>query len=113
MDEQKRKITAAVAARIRYFRKKSAMSQEELALKANLNPAYFGQVERGLKCPTVDTLFKIAFALEVHPSELLRDPVSEDIKQHSQRASEILSRIPSEKRAQALSLLEDIADLLS
>ena len=52
MDDQKREITAAVATRIRSFRKKAAMSQEELALKANLNPAYFGQVERGLKCPT-------------------------------------------------------------
>lgn len=47
MDDQKREITAAVATRIRSFRKKAAMSQEELALKANLNPAYFGQVEPG------------------------------------------------------------------
>ena len=55
MDEKKQEITAAVAAQIRYYRKKHAMSQEALTLKANLNPAYFGQVERDLKCPTVDT----------------------------------------------------------
>lgn len=112
MDDQKREITAAVAARIRYFRKKAAMSQEELALKANLNPAYFGQVERGLKCPTVDTLYKIASALDISPAELLRSAVPEDMEQYGQRASEILSRIPSDKREQALSLLENIAVLL-
>ena len=55
MDEKKQEITAAVAAQIKYYRKKHAMSPEALTLKANLNPAYFGQVERDLKCPTVDT----------------------------------------------------------
>ena len=113
MDDQKREITAAVATRIRSFRKKAAMSQEELALKANLNPAYLGQVERGLKCPTVDTLYKIASALDISPAEFLRPPVTEDMTQHSQQISEILSRIPPDKREQALALFENIAELFS
>ena len=60
MDEQKREITIAVGSRIKYFRHVNSLSQEDLALRAGLNPAYFGQVERGLKCPTIDTLCKIA-----------------------------------------------------
>ena len=72
MDMQKKKITMATAARIRHFRQKNALSQEALALRANLNPAYFGQIERGVKCPTIDTLYKIASALDISLSELLR-----------------------------------------
>ena len=56
MDEQKREITMAVGQRIRKLRRIRAISQEEVAFRADLNPAYFGQVERGEKCPTVDTL---------------------------------------------------------
>lgn len=72
MDAQKKKITLATAERIRHFRKDRGLSQEALALKANLNPAYFGQIERGAKCPTVDTLYKISTALELPLPELLR-----------------------------------------
>ena len=75
MDGQKREITQAVGARIRYFRRLQSISQEELAMRASLNPAYFGQVERGEKCPTIDTLYRIAKALNVSPPELLRLPV--------------------------------------
>ena len=42
MDEQKKLVTMATAERIRYYRRQKGMSQEELALKANLNPAFFG-----------------------------------------------------------------------
>ena len=35
------------------------------ALRAGINTVYFGQIERGQKCPTVDTLYKIAVGLEI------------------------------------------------
>lgn len=112
MDDQKREITMAVGNRIKYFRRVKSISQEELALRAGLNPAYFGQVERGIKCPTIDTLCKIANALEVSPAELLQSnerpiPPSEC----SNRAAALLARIPTEKRDQMLRIIEDIASL--
>lgn len=112
MDDQKREITMAVGNRIKYFRRLKSISQEELALRAGLNPAYFGQVERGLKCPTIDTLSKIANALEVSPAELLQSnerpmPPSEC----SNRAAALLARIPEEKRDKVLCIMEDIISL--
>lgn len=111
-DGKKQEITAAVAARIRYYRKKHAMSQEALALNANLNPAYFGQVERGLKCPAVDTLYKIASALDIAPANLLRSPVGKDMLPYGQRAAELLSRVPPSKREAVMGLLEAMAEML-
>ncbi len=46
------------------------MSQEELAYKAGLRPAHLGQIERAVKKPTVDTIGKLAEALNVEASEL-------------------------------------------
>ena len=70
IDEQKKKITEAAAARIRQLRLEKGCSQEEVSLTAGINPAYYGQVERGLKCPTIDTLYKISLALDEQPQQL-------------------------------------------
>lgn len=112
MDEQKQEITIAVGNRIRSFRQLQSISQEELALRANLNPAYFGQVERGLKCPTIDTLYKIAKALDIPPADLLRtEPIAGYASDHAQRIAELVSRVPADKVEQFLKIIEDIANL--
>ena len=101
----------AVAARIKYFRHLRSMSQEELALRANINPAYYGQVERGLKCPTIDTLYKIALALEVSPAEFLRSDALPGYTADSQRLRELLSHIPPDKINQVFKVIEDLTEL--
>ena len=112
MDEQKREITQAVGNRIRYFRRMQSISQEDLALRAGLNPAYFGQVERGLKCPTIDTLYRIARALDVSLPELLRlDTPAGYAADRGQWVNELLARVPPDKLDQVLKTVEDIVDL--
>ena len=113
IDEQKKEITEAVATRIRYFRRAQDLSQEQLALRANINPAYFGQVERGLKCPTIDTLYKISKALEIPVAELLRaDYLPNYAEDHSQRIKQILSRVHDDKMDQMFKIMEDVVELL-
>lgn len=63
-----------IGGRIRYFRKLKGWSQETLALQAEINPAFLGHLERGLKSPTVKTLEKIAAALDISMSELFSEP---------------------------------------
>ncbi|MDY3985463.1 helix-turn-helix domain-containing protein [Dysosmobacter sp.] len=102
----------AVAARIKYFRHVRDYSQEDLALRANINPAYFGQVERGLKCPTIDTLYKIARALDVPLPELLRtDAPPASSSDGKLRLKELLSRVPEDKLDKVLNVIENIVDL--
>ena len=113
MDDQKQAITKAVGARIRYLRRAKNISQEELALQAGINPAYYGQVERGLKCPTIDTLYKIAKAMNVSPADFLR---SEELPAFSEdqtkQLQQLLSRVPTEKLGQVLEVVESITKLL-
>ena len=60
--------------RIRYFRNLRGWSQETLALQAEINPAFLGHLERGLKSPTIKTLEKIVRALDISLAELFADP---------------------------------------
>lgn len=101
-------ISVKIGIRIRYLRNMKELSQEKLALEAGLNPAFLGHIERGLKCPTIDTLSKIASALNISLSELVNiepeistnntalDKIILSIKSLSQDDAERVAHIISE-----------------
>ena len=55
MDE----FTKQLGDRIRNLRLSSGMNQEELAFKSGISAAHLGQIERGLKSPTISTIQNI------------------------------------------------------
>ena len=63
-------INKQLGYRIRYLRQNKGLSIEALALEANINRNYLGDLERGMRNPTVVVLNKIAKALEVDLSTL-------------------------------------------
>lgn len=65
-------ISKVVGERIRTIRKGKGVSQEELAFLSSLSAIYIGQVERGEKNITVDSLAKIATALGISLEDLFR-----------------------------------------
>ena len=70
MDKTKMEIMQKTAEQIKYLRTVAGLSQKSLADSAGLDPAFLGHIERCLKCPTIDTLNKIATALNISLSEL-------------------------------------------
>lgn len=64
------KVAELVGSRIREYRAKKGLSQEELAHRADLHTAHLGQIERGEKSPTLDSLEKIVNALGITFEEL-------------------------------------------
>jgi transcriptional regulator with XRE-family HTH domain len=52
-------------------RRQADMSQEELGVLASLHRTEIGMLERGTRLARIDTLIKLAGALEVPPGELL------------------------------------------
>ena len=58
---------------IRTHRKHMAWSQEKLAEKSDLHHNYIGDIERGEENVSVDTLMRIAAALNVNLVDLVRD----------------------------------------
>lgn len=55
------------------YRKKSGYSQEKLAELSNIHRTYISQIERGLKTPTIETIFSICIALKIKPSQFIEN----------------------------------------
>lgn len=58
--------------RVRTLRTKKSISQEKLADLAELDRTYISGVERGVRNISLLNIVKIADALEVNPSDLLK-----------------------------------------
>ena len=64
-------ITVEIGNRIRYHRTRQKISQEKLSEYSDLHPTYIGQLERGEKTPSIETLYKIAQGLHISLSTLV------------------------------------------
>jgi CheY-like chemotaxis protein/DNA-binding XRE family transcriptional regulator len=71
---------------VRHYRNKLGFSQEALADRAQLDRSYMSQIERGIKNATLNSIWRISLALEVHPSELLR--LTEELHRSSEQVLE-------------------------
>lgn len=58
---------------IRELRQSKGKSQEVISGLAGLDRTHYSKIERGLRSPTIDTLFKIAHALDMAPYELVKE----------------------------------------
>lgn len=64
---------AIVGNNIRKLRKRRGLSQEALALDAEIDLTYLGGIERGKRNPSLLVMVRIAERLGVHPSKLLQE----------------------------------------
>lgn len=56
---------------LRQLRKDTGMTQEQLGLEAGLERNFISMLELGQRQPTLTTIFKVAVALGVKPSEVV------------------------------------------
>lgn len=63
-------IAKALGQRIRKYRTLKGLSQEKLAELSGCHPTYIGQIERGEKNATIESIEKISAALNVSLSKL-------------------------------------------
>ncbi len=103
-----------IGEQIRYYRRKNGISQETLALIADLNPAYVGQIERGTKSPTINTLKKLASALGVSlatlfsPISNIELPLSEIRKHETEKIMLSINRLNDNELILLSQLITDI-----
>jgi len=63
-------VAKIIGQRIRNYRTQKGLSQEKLAELAGCHPTYIGQLERGEKNATLESVEKIASAMDISLSEL-------------------------------------------
>ncbi len=64
-------ISDKIGLKIKLLRMKQNLSQEELGAKASVSATSIGSIERGQSSPTIETLDKIAAALNIELKELV------------------------------------------
>ena len=62
---------------VRERRKARGLSQEELALEADMKRSYLSDLERGVRNPSVRAVGRLAKALGIRAAELLQHPNSD------------------------------------
>jgi transcriptional regulator with XRE-family HTH domain len=66
------KIHRVLGENLREYRNKAGFSQEKLAEKSDLHPVFISKVERGISTISVESLGRIAKALDVRVCDLVR-----------------------------------------
>ena len=56
---------------VRKYRKERNISQEQLALLCNMDRSYLGRIERGEVNPTLEKIYELAIALDMHPASYI------------------------------------------
>jgi len=100
-------IALIVGERIRAYRKSSGLTQEKLAEKAELHHTYIGQLERGEKNATLETIEKIAAALGL-PLEVLFEAIitGEKNNTHAKEAYNLITPLSGKEQQAILDLIK-------
>lgn len=105
------KVAQNLGCRIRTYRLKKGISQEELAFKSSLSTTYLGQIERAEKSPTVETLDKVANALDVSIYDLfLFDEKIEDDNNNAtlNKITAQLSSMSQDEQTELLKIIKNV-----
>jgi transcriptional regulator with XRE-family HTH domain len=65
------KVEEAFGLTLKNLRKSKGISQKKLAIESELERTYISMLERGIKSPTINTVFKLASSLEIKPFLLI------------------------------------------
>lgn len=72
MDGQTKELHKQFGKVLRELRNRTGLSQEQLGLECNLDRTFISLLERGLRQPTLTTLFVLAHKLNVSPVEIVQ-----------------------------------------
>ena len=75
---RKRNLAYKLGNKIRILRKAVGLTQAALAEAADISINFMGCIERGERAPSIETIDKLAKALNISPKEFFEFPDSED-----------------------------------
>lgn len=97
---------------VRRYRKQKKMSQEKLAELCDLHPVYIGQLERGEKNASLESIMHICHGLDISPSFLFEELGRSANDTPAQKAYELFMELPLEKQEILLALLRKAVELI-
>ena len=104
-------IAKTVGERIRAYRIKAGLSQENLAEKAGLHSTYIGQLERGEKNATLESIEKVARALDVSFETLFMHIIGGLVKnEYAEQCYSVIAALPEKEQRAILEIIKRTID---
>ena len=100
-----------IGKRMRVLRQALGLTQAEVAEAADIEPSFYGQVERGANAPSLKSLLSIARALNVEAGDLLPSAKTAELPFHK-TIDRILEPLPAKKKRLVLDMVRDMAEHL-
>ena len=102
-------ISKELGLKIRFYRKEKKMTQERLAEICGFHPTYIGQLERGEKNASVETLYRVSQGLNISMCSLLEK--TESSLDYQEEHNIPLLAVPPNKQGQVYEIIQKIIDL--
>ena len=108
-------LSVEIGKRIRNYRIGQKMSQEEIAEKCGLHPTYIGQVERGEKNATLESISRITAGLSVNMSTLFEKIETDEncgqTTNYPLIAYDLVQSVSKEYQEKLISIIRNIIDM--
>lgn len=106
-------LSIEIGQRIRNYRLQNKLSQEELAEKCGLHPTYIGQVERGEKNATIESISRITAGLSISLGTLFENITSfDDGNSYPSQAYDLILSVTPEKQKQLVDILRSMLEIM-
>lgn len=96
----------ALGSKLREARKNKGYTQEVLAEKADIGVMYLGEIERGIKMPSMNIFIKLIEALDISADYLLRDELSSGKEYVFDEITKKLDNLTPQQRKTARDILD-------
>ncbi|OBR66718.1 hypothetical protein A7K91_00090 [Paenibacillus oryzae] len=104
-------ISKVLGERLRTYRRRKNMTQEELAHRASFSTSFISDVERAEKSPTIESLVRITDALGITLEELFANTQAGKKTKEAETISSIIGKIHN-LPPQELQSVNQMVDLL-
>lgn len=96
----------ALGQRIREVRLQRGLTQQTLAQKADIGIMYLGEIERGIKMPSLNSFIKIVEALDISADYILRNEISSGMEYICDDIAQKLKPLTPHQRKTAADILD-------
>lgn len=107
-------LSQIIGKRLRAARLAAQLSQEALAERCGLHPSYIGQLERGEKNATIESIQKIAGGLGITISSIFEQTETHetaDCTRIAREAFELFATLPPKKQEKLMELVKTALSL--
>ena len=98
----------AIGRRLKEYRRKAGLTQDELAEKVGLSPHYYSAIERGASFPRIEKLVLILNVIGASADQIFVDVVDRSGKAQASHLWEDIQGLPPDEQRRILRLVEAI-----